>query len=284
VTIALEAPPKRRELRRSKPKSLRVIAVWGSPGSGKSTIALNLATELSAKKLKVLLIDADTHSPSQTTALAITDHPAGLAPMLRFARQNRLQPKEFDSQSMLLKTGRSTFTLIPGINPNRWSEVTPQAFELLVEHASTVFDFVVIDCSSDIEPNLYSQAHPLPRNEFTRWLLKTAELVIATFAVDPVSMARFLSAEPELQELRASKPIILVANRLRNSTLGPAAKLQVEQTFKKLTHRKVDAFLPNDPKAQDASLRNGTPLIAARRGSALRKAIAQLVRDKKLAG
>lgn len=284
MSTTVAPPPTRRELRKTKPKNLKVIAVWGSPGSGKSTIALNLAAELAARKFKVLLIDADTHAPTQATALALTDHPAGLAPMLRFARQGRLNPEEFDSQSITLRSGRAQFTLIPGINPNRWPEVTPQAFELLIEHATKQFDFVVIDSASDIESNIYSQAHPLPRNEFTRWLIGSAEMVIATFATDPVSISRFLVAEPEFQELRQTRPIVLVANRHRTTALGPAAKLQVEQTLKKLTNRKVDAFLPNDPKAQDAALRNGTPLIGTRRSSSLRKAIAQLVRDKKLAG
>jgi cellulose biosynthesis protein BcsQ len=284
MTLTIAAPPTRRSQRHQTPKNLKVITIWGVSGSGKSTIALNLAAELAKTKARVLLIDADTHGPSQVEALALTDHPAGLAPMLRFARQNRLNPPEFETQSIRLKTARATFTFIPGINKQRWPEVTPQAFELLLEHACQLFDFVVIDTASDIEANLYSQAHPLERNEFTRWLLRHSELLIATFAVDPVSISRFLAIEPELQEIRKDKPITLVANKHRNSTLGPTAKQQLNQTFKQLTQRKVDAFLPNDPKAQDAALKNGTPLLGARIKSPLRKAIAQLVRDKKLAG
>jgi cellulose biosynthesis protein BcsQ len=284
MTLTIEAPPTRRSRRSQTPKSLKVITVWGVSGSGKSTLALNLAAEFAKAGSSVLLIDADTHNPSQTEALSLTEHPAGLAPMLRFARQNRLNQPEFDSQSIRLKTAGAAFTLIPGINTQRWPEVTPQAFELLLEHACKSFDFVIIDTASPIESNLYSQAHPLERNEFTRWLIKNSELLIATFAVDPVSISRFLAIEPELQEIRKDKPTALIANKHRNSTLGATVKHQLNQTFKQLAQRKIDAFLPNDPRAQDAALKNGTPLLGARTKSPLRKAITQLVRDKKLAG
>lgn len=284
MTLTLEAPPTRRSSRTSRPRNLGVITVWGVSGSGKTTIALNLAAELAKNKAKVLLIDADTHAPSLTAALSITDRPAGLAPMLRFARQNRLGLEEFASQSLNLRTAGVTFTLIPGINPSRWPEVTPQAFELLLAHATQNFDYVVIDTSAELDPNLYSQAHPAPRNEFTRWLLKHSELLLATFTVDQVSISRFLNVEPELQELRPDKPTLVVANRFRTATLGPTAKRQLEQTMKALTNRKIALYLPNDPKAQDAALKNGTPLLGIRGKSPLRKAITQLVREKKLAG
>lgn len=284
MTLTLEAPPTRRSIRASKPKNLRVITVWGPQGSGKSTIAINLAAELAKGKVRVLLIDADTHAACLTTALSLTDHPAGLAPMLRFARLGRLGPTEFESQSLKLRSANATFTLIPGINPNRWPEVTPQAFEMLLDSSVQQFDYVIIDTAASIATGLYSSAQPLERNEFTRWLIRSSELLLVTFAVDPVSIARFLNSEPELQELRPEKPTLILANRFRTSTLGPTAKRQLEQTLKALTNRSISAFLPNDPKSQDAAMKNGTPLSGNRAKSSLRKAITQLVREKKLAG
>jgi len=259
-----------------------VIACWGHPGSGKSTIALNLATAL-ASHARVLLIDADTHSPSQAEALALAEHPAGLAPMLRFARQGRLTAEHFDQQSMKLKSATS-FTLIPGINPTRWPEVTPQAFALLLEQTKADFDFIVVDLASPIEAGLYQTESPLERNAFTRWMLSTADQLITSFNADPVSFNRHLALESELQELRRNLPTTLVVNRMRRGALGVTARGNLERTLKALTGRKIAAFLPEDTKATDSSIRRGVPLNAGRSGSPLRKALNQLAQSKNLAG
>ncbi len=259
-----------------------VIACWGHQGSGKSTIALNLAAVL-AGKARVLLIDADTHSPSQTEALALTEHPAGLAPMLRFARQGRLTQEHFDQQSMKLKSA-TTFTLIPGINPTRWPEITPQAFALFLEQTKTDFDFIVVDLAAPIEAGLYQTESPLERNAFTRWLVSTADHLIVSLSADPVSFNRHLALESELQELRKNLPTTLVVNRMRRGALGVTAKGDLERTLKALTGRKIAAFLPDDAKATDSALRKGVPLNATRSGSPLRKALNQLAQSKNLAG
>jgi len=54
------------------------IACWGSAGSGKSTVGANLAFELAALGLRVVLVDADTYNPSLSALLGITDPGPGL--------------------------------------------------------------------------------------------------------------------------------------------------------------------------------------------------------------
>lgn len=282
MTTIQAAPPTRRQAK-SAPRRLKTIAIWGTPGSGKSTIALNLAVTL-AKRAKVLLIDADTQQPSQTAALALTDHPAGLAPLLRFARLSRLGPEEFAKQSMLLKSKNVTFTLVPGATPNRWPEITPAAFEQLIEYCQREFDFIVIDAASSLEPGLYSQDSPLERNAFTRWLIQSSQLVIETLNPEPVSVARFLAAQEDLKTLRPNQPTLTVVNKMRLGALGPNAKNQLSHSLKMLANTKIHAFLPFDPRSTDAALRNGSPLNSIRRKSPLLKAIVQLVQEKKLSG
>ena len=50
----------------------KVIAVWGSAGSGKTTLAVNIGFELSSMDLKVLIIDADSYRPSVAAFLGLT--------------------------------------------------------------------------------------------------------------------------------------------------------------------------------------------------------------------
>lgn len=41
----------------------QVLAVWGSPGSGKSTVAVKLAKYLAGKKRNVILLTCDMTAP-----------------------------------------------------------------------------------------------------------------------------------------------------------------------------------------------------------------------------
>ena len=41
----------------------KIIAVWGSPSSGKSTFSIKLAKELASKKKNVIIVFADNNCP-----------------------------------------------------------------------------------------------------------------------------------------------------------------------------------------------------------------------------
>lgn len=273
------APPTRRQARAHQNYS-KVIAVWGTRASGKSTIALNIAATL-ASNAKVLLIDADTTESSLVVALGLTEHPAGLAPMLRFARLNRLSAEEFETQSMLLKAAKRKFTFIPGINPARWSEITPASMQALLEFAANHFDHIVIDMASELEQGLYSKQSPTERHEFNRWLIASAQKLLVLVNPDPVSLSRYLSVHSTIQELRHNKSTVHIINKHRSTA---ASKTELQKTFKTLTGVKLEGFLPQDLKAVDAALRNASTLNMLRGKPPLKKAIELLVREKKLAG
>ena len=255
------APPRtRREARTVKPRSQRIVVCWGTQGSGKSTIALSLAANLAASGARVLLVDADIQSPSLATALALSEHPAGLAPLLRFARLARLGDLEFATQSAVLKFGRAKFTFVPGITPARWPEVTPGAFQQLLEYCREHFDFVIVDTATSIEAEIFANHSPQGRNDFTRWLLAAAETLVVSLGADPISITRFLQLEPQLAELRQGGETSIVVNYYRSRAIGAGAKSEIVRTIKTLTGRRVTAFLDYRPKQHDIALRDGTPI------------------------
>ena len=261
------APPRtRREARAQVSRTTKLVVCWGTQGSGKSTIALGLAGQLASAGARVLLVDADTYSASLATALALTDHPAGLAPLLRFARLDRLGELEFAAQSAVLKFGRAKFTFIPGITPARWPEVTPAAFQKLLLYCQASFDYVVVDSATPIEPEIFANDTPLGRNDFTRWLLASAETLVVCVAADPVSITRFMQLEPQLAELRPGAGSSVVVNKYRTRSIGTGAKAEIIRTVKTLTGRRVSAFIDYRPKQYDIALRDGTPVPLATLG------------------
>ena len=279
-----DAPTTRRSLRRTTPTNGKVIVVWGTAGSGKSTIALNLTAALANKGEQVLLIDADTTSASQVAQLALAEYPAGLAPMCRFARQNRLSQETFGRQTIRLKDSGATFTFVPGINPERWPEVTPQSVDAILNFAMGNFDRVVIDTGSNTESQLHSNNSPQGRFEFTRWLIARADILLTPISADPVSLDRFIRQVGDLRELRGERPVTLVINKHRTKALGPNAKRELASTLRNLGGFKIAAYLPEDHRTLDVSLRNGTTVFGVRSASPLRKALKQLAQSKYISG
>ena len=90
------------------------IVCWGSSGSGKSSIATNLAFELALSGKKIFLVDADSYHPSIAALLGLVDSGAGIAACLRLCRKGRMteddlsrlsQQIEFDDRSIGVVTG-----------------------------------------------------------------------------------------------------------------------------------------------------------------------------------
>jgi len=68
----------------------QLIAVTSPYGStGKTTVAINLALELSAEKFRVLIIDADIQGSSVANFFCLAQLPAGLSGAIRIASQHR---------------------------------------------------------------------------------------------------------------------------------------------------------------------------------------------------
>jgi len=262
--------------------SPKTIACWSGSGSpGRTTLAINLATELALSRKRILLIDLDTLSPAVGIALGLVDTPAGLSAVLRLAEQNRLTRSELSRLSVAIDVGRNELVFLPGISAaSRWPEVSAERFELLLAQISGQFDLIVLDLPQATYPTT-RLVHPAlsqveERDDLIRSVLTRSSKLITISGCDAISAKRFLEAQSLLLELGRADDQLVVVNRFRTSALGPDAKYELEQSFQNLANLRIDTFIPDEPENFDRALRNGLPLALLKRSSAARQAIKQL--------
>lgn len=265
-------------------EAAKLISVWSPPGSpGKSTLALSIAAELAESGKKVFLLDADTWAPSLDLQLGLAEHPAGLAAACRLVAQERFDQEQLERLSTVMTVGAGALTVMTGLSSeSRWAEVSAEKLDDLIMIASRHFDFVVLDLGSPIGPALGSLSSPVERNAVSRWAVTYSDKVIAVCGADPVSIARFLTSYSELSELSPKGQVLTVVNRLRTSVLGSSAKQQIIQTLARMGQIEVTGFIPDDPAAADAAIKDSVPIALGRRSSQARLAIALFTRTQVL--
>lgn len=257
----------------------KLITFWSAPGSvGKSTLAAAAASELAHSGKSVLLVDADTYSPSLALQLGLSEHPAGLAAACRLVSQQRFTAAELERLSVLLPCGNGTLRLLTGLSSAaRWPEVSAEIFDELLMIAAENYDYLVLDVAAAHEQDLFSNSSPVNRNCVTRWALQYSDQIVAVCGADPLAISRFLDAFVSLGEMNIRGEILCVVNRMRNSALGPSAKQQISQTLNRLVNVQVSVFIPEDQSVVDSALRGGYSIDLAKRSSQSRQALALFV-------
>jgi len=110
------------------------VCVWGPAASGKSVLALNLATELALSGSRVLLVDADAQLPSLALMLGIVQPAPGFTAALRLAGQGRMGPEHWQRVAEPIELPTVSFDFLAGIsNPSRWHELDFESLRPLLE-------------------------------------------------------------------------------------------------------------------------------------------------------
>lgn len=258
------------------------VAIWSGSGSpGRTTLAINLATELVLTGHRVLLIDLDTLAPAIPLALGLAETPAGLSAVLRLLEQQRLTRAELTRLTVALDLGKAELLFLPGlINPARWEEITAERFEKFLSHIAEQFDYVVLDlaqaCYSGSRLAHPALAGATDRDSLLRSVLSGTKTLVTVSGADPIAARRFLQAQELLVELARTEDQLVIVNRFRTAALGARAKDDLEQSYLELAKLRIAAFIPDEPENMDRSLRNGLPLALIKRSSAARQAIRQL--------
>ena len=249
------------------------IVCWGSSGSGKSSIATNLAFDLALSGKKIFLVDGDSYHPSIAALLGLVDSGAGIAACLRLCRKGRLteddlsrlsQQIEFDDRSIGVVTG------IPSLS--RWPELDAESLSDFARFLAKNCDIVVWDVASYLELSLYGPESSTGRNEATNTLLELADLTIGLFLADPVGVNRFL-----FDCKVAAKEFWPVANRVRNSVLGRKPESEVSKVLLEVAGINLVESIREDP-GFDTMLATAKPLRFQGRGSKAQDAIARLAK------
>lgn len=259
----------------------RIIAVWGSHGSpGRSTVAIQLATELARTAQQCALIDADTVAPSLALLLGLGDETPGLAAACRRAEFGGLDAAELGRLATVVETASGGLNVLAGINrPPRWPEISADRLKTTLGVCREWADVAVVDVAASFDSfeEVSDDLIGPRRHAATTAVLREADVIVAVTAADPLSISRFLRDHAELRGLVGPAPrIAVVANKVRPGPLGIDARGQIRRSLERFAGITDVTFLPYDQRAADAALLHGRTMADVTPRSALVSAVRRL--------
>lgn len=253
----------------------RLVAVWGPHGApGRTTLAVNLATESARAGVSTMLVDADSAGGAVSTLLGVLDEAPGLASACRSAARGRLDPAVLAAHALALEPGLRVLT--GATRPDRWRELRPTALDDVWHSARCLADVVLVDLAAGLPPPGAGPGGACGPQDVSAAVLEVADAVVVVGQPDPVSMVRLVHALDQLAELRPSLTPVVVVNRVRDSVVGRNPAGQVRETLMRLASVADVHVLPDDARASDAALRRCSSLSTATPSSPLAAAVAGL--------
>lgn len=181
----------------------KVIAIWGNPNSGKTTLSIKLARALSRQKKNVILIHCDNETPVISTILPFTttkDQSLGaLLSAMEITQESILKAcipvggyKHLTIMSYLHGETDKTYA--------KYGQERLLDFFILLKHLA---DHIIIDCSSYIGEDLLS-----------RTALELSDQVIRLITPDLKAISYFDACLPLLgdRKFKTNKHIKIISN------------------------------------------------------------------------
>ncbi len=167
-------------------KLSKIITIWGSPNSGKTTLSIKLAKELS-KNNNVIMLSTDIVAPPVGTLLPYAkEKDKSLGKLLEMVT---LTQEDILNNLITLKDNKNIAFLgyAQGENYKTYAEHTVDRANELIVNLSHLADYIIIDSSSFLQLDLLSIAS-----------LKLADEVIRLCGSDLKSVSYFKSTFPLL--------------------------------------------------------------------------------------
>ncbi|HEX2904173.1 MAG TPA: hypothetical protein VHO01_12015 [Jatrophihabitans sp.] len=254
-----------------------IVAVWGPTGApGRTTVAINLAEEISRLGSSCLLIDADVYGGVVANCLGLLDESPGLVAACRQAGAHRL---DHASLAALCWQCSPTLRVLTGtVRADRWPEVRPTALERTLELSRGLAECVVLDLGFALESDeelSFDTAVPR-RNGATLAALDCADLVVAVGAADPIGLQRLVQGLDELHTTGMEAPVWVVVNKVRGSVVPGNARVELDAALRRFAGRPAAAFLPYDREGLDRATSTGRSLAETSPNSPFRQAVIDL--------
>ncbi|WP_449407944.1 AAA family ATPase [Microbacterium maritypicum] len=241
----------------------RIIVVWGPHGApGRSTVAIQLAVELTRRGRRTALVDADTVAPSIALLLGLSDDSPGIAAACRRAEMGALDEAELRRLSATVSTSAGALAVLSGINrPSRWPELSAERLRAALRASRSWVEDCVVDVSGavDADDEVTFDITGPRRHAATTSALAEADAVIAVVTADPVGISRFLRDHSELRRLTGNAPLTILINKVRPGPLGFDVRGQIRRTLERFAGVTDVSFLPLDHRATDAALLHARP-------------------------
>jgi MinD-like ATPase involved in chromosome partitioning or flagellar assembly len=220
------------QLEESEPTArvAQVIAVWGPAGApGRSSIAINLASEAALLGRRVLLIDADTYGGSIAGYLELFDESPGFLAAGRLAAQENLNVAEIARLTHSFQVGSASIAVLSGIvSARRWPELSAMRVRACIHVLRAHFDVIICDVGFNLEQDeeISSDMTSPRRNQATLEILTSSDEVVAVASADVIGIARFIQSLESLRSCVGQARLVVVANRVRDSRAANASVVQ----------------------------------------------------------
>lgn len=184
-------------------KQKQMLAVWGSPGSGKTVTTVKLAAELSKQKKNVVVVLCDTVSPSLPALIQAKNTPEGSVGAVLAAP---VITQELVLKNLAVYDNNPYISLLgykAGENIYTYAEYTKERAVDMLVLLRHIADYVIVDCSSSLTDNILSVA-----------ALEVADDVLRVCACDLKGISYFMSYLPLIgdRKFKPEKHIKLLSN------------------------------------------------------------------------